>query len=267
MVRSGLSVAMVLLAAAVVQAKVELRNVQAAYGIFGPERKSLDMYPGDEVLFRFTVVGVRLGDDRRTDAVMAVKLTTADGDVLLAQDTPLRVLLGLGGDSFPAQARINLGERTPAGDYTLTVTVTDKLAGEKTSFQRKLTCKPIEFALVAPEFFLDPDGKIPAPAGGLVGQALFFRLRAVGLDRSQDKIDSTMEMHVLDAQGKDVLPKPVTVEVKNDDAEVVRKASIITYRGSLFLNRSGEFTLQIVVTDRIARKTARFETALRVTPP
>src|SRR5262245_56968747 len=111
MIRSGLSIAALLLAAAVAQGGLEVRKVQAAYGLFGPERKTLELFPGDEVLFRFTVSGARLGDDGRTDIVLSLNLTNANSDILLAQDIPLRTAFGLGGDSFPAQARINLGER------------------------------------------------------------------------------------------------------------------------------------------------------------
>ena len=92
-------------------------------------------------------------------------------------------------------------------------------------------------------------------------------MRAIGIDRTQDKIDTAMTLEVLDAQGKEVQGKPNTGEVKNDDAEVVRKVSSVTYRGSVFLNRPGEFLLRVTITDRLGKKTAKFETPLRVTSP
>jgi hypothetical protein len=106
-----------------------------------------------------------------------------------------------------------------------------------------------------------------APIGGVVGQILFFRMRGIGIDRTQEKIDPTMKIEVLDAKGKEVLPKPVIADMKNEDAEVVRKTHFVTYRGQVVLNRPGEFTLCVSVTDNIAKKTASFEVPLRVTKP
>ena len=48
MTRIGLAVVGVLLTAAAAQAKLEIQNVHASYGLLGPERKSLDTYPGDD---------------------------------------------------------------------------------------------------------------------------------------------------------------------------------------------------------------------------
>jgi hypothetical protein len=267
MTRIGFAMAAVLLGASAVQARLEIGSIQAVYGALGPERKSLDVHPNDEIVFRFTVSGARVDADGRVDATIAMKLVDANGDILLVQDNPLKVALTLGGDSFPAHARIGLGERVAPGEYTLTVTILDKLSLEKASFQRKINCVPTEFALVAPEFFYDPEGKVPAPAGGSVGQVLHFRARAIGLDRSQNKIESALAVEILDAAGKDTLAKPVTAETKNDDAEVVRKINSITYRAHFLLNRPGEFTLRVSVTDRIAGKTATFEAPLKVTAP
>lgn len=264
MTRIGLAAAALLLATAAAQAKLEILDIQAAYGALGPERKSLDVYPSDEIFFRFTVRGATLDADGRVDALIAMKLTNAQGDVLLHQENPLRVNLSLGGDSFPANARLALGERPTPGEYILTITITDKRSSEKASFQRTITCKPSEFVLVAPEFSYDPEGKLPAPGRGVVGQLLYFRLRAIGIDRTQEKIDTAMSVQVLDAAGKEVLPRPITAEVKNDDAQVVRKVTSVTYRAQLLLNRPGDFTIRVSITDRIAQKTAHFEAPLHV---
>lgn len=267
MIRSCLGLLTVLITTTVVQAKIDIEGVQAVYGIFGPERKSLETYPGDEMIFRFLVTGAKVDDNGQTDAVMSLKLTNNNNDVLLAQDFPIKGLLALGGNTFPAHARILLSEKTPPGDYNMTVTMADKLSNEKTSFQRKIICKPTEFALVAPEFFRDAEGKVAAQPGGLLSQVVYFRMRGIGIDRTKDKIDTTMTLEVLDAKGKEMMPKPIKVEIKNDDPDVVRQSAFVTYRGQVTLNRTGDFTLRITVTDNIAKKTIKFETPLKVTAP
>lgn len=267
MTRSWLAAAVVLCCATTAQAALEIKNIQAAHSVLGPERKGLDYHPGEEVVFRFVIAGARVNAEGMADVTLALKLTNSNGDLVLAQDAPLKLVLGLGGGSFPAHTRINLGERTQPDDYTMTVTIVDKLSLEKTSFQRKITCKPPEFALIAPEFFYDQDGRVAAPCGGVLGHFLHFRFKVIGMDRGRDKLDVAMEGQVLDAQGKEMMPKPITAEVKNDDAEVVRKVGTLTFRGHLMLNRVGDFTLRLIITDRQTNKTTKFEAPLRVTAP
>jgi hypothetical protein len=111
------------------------------------------------------------------------------------------------------------------------------------------------------------EGKVPAPAGGLVSQTLYFKLRAIGFDRTQGKIDSDMALDVLDAAGKPVMPRPIRARVQNDQPEVVQKAPFLSFSGEISLNRVGDFTLRVTVSDRVGKKSTQFETPLRVTLP
>jgi hypothetical protein len=63
------------------------------------------------------------------------------------------------------------------------------------------------------------------------------------------------------------MPKPIQSPVHSEDAKVVRAATSITLRGDLTLNRTGEFTLKISLTDKIAKKTVSFEAPMKVTGP
>ena len=56
-------------------AKLEITKVESAHGMLGPERKTLDFCPLDELFFRYQVTGVKTDADghmRRT----SVKRTT-----------------------------------------------------------------------------------------------------------------------------------------------------------------------------------------------
>ena len=145
--------------------------------------------------------------------------------------------------------------------------VRDNLAGEETSFQRKLTAKPVGFRIVAPQFFYDAEAKVAASAGGLVGQNLYFRLRGIGFERTQNKIDTTMSVQVLDVQGKELLPKAILAELRLDDPMTVPKVSSLNFNGNLTLTRPGHFTLRITLNDRLGQKIAQFETPLEVRAP
>lgn len=266
MVRACLAMVLAL-GTATAQAKLDIQNVEAAYGLFGPPRSALDLYPHDEVLFRFLVTGAQVDAEGKIDARLTLKLTDSAGKVLLQERNPLKGTLALGGQAFSGNARLNVGERLPPGEYTFTVTVEDALSGEAASFQRQLTAKPHGFKIVAPQFFFDADGKVAAPAGGVVGQTLHFRLRAIGFSRDQDKIHTAMNVQVFDAEGRETMPKPITAELRTEDAAVVPKVTSLNFNGNLALNRAGQFTLRITLTDRLGKQTATFEAPLRVTAP
>jgi hypothetical protein len=69
------------LSAAAAQAKLEIRDIQAAHGQFGPERKSIEYLAGDQVYFRYTVAGVRTDDEGRVRADIVLRLSTIRGEL------------------------------------------------------------------------------------------------------------------------------------------------------------------------------------------
>ncbi|HSQ54187.1 MAG TPA: hypothetical protein VLM40_00460 [Gemmata sp.] len=258
------SVLAITLSAAVAEAKLEVREIQAAHGQFGPERKSADYVAGDQVYFRYTLSGVRTDDEGRVKAEIVLRLTDVRGEKLLEKETALLALLPLGGDTLTANASIDLEEGFPPGEYELFVEFRDATAAKKTSFRRKFTVKAPEFSLVRVRFAHDDEGKAPAPAGGLVGQNLVIRLRAVGFDRSREMIDTEMRIDVLDAKGRAVMPQPIRAAVRSENPEEVKQVVSVDLSSSLSLNRAGDFTLRITLHDKAGGKKVSFECPLKV---
>jgi hypothetical protein len=256
-----------LLGATAAHAKLEIKDIKAVHGMYGPERKDLDVLPGDELFFRFTIDGVEVDAEGKVNCLLTVHLKDANGKELLNQNSPLQGVLALGGKTLVSSAYINFGDAVAAGAYTLTVTVEDKQGNAKAAFERKLKCVPAQFAIVAPRFFHDADNKAPSAIGGMVGESLHFRLKSIGFERTGGKIDNEMLVDVLDGAGKSVLTKPIKAELITDDAETVKKTSSLIFRGDLALNRAGTFTLRITVTDRLAKRSAKFEAPLKVIEP
>jgi hypothetical protein len=262
-----LAAAALLCGAAAAPAKLELHNVKAVHGQFGPERKSLDVYPGDQVFFTFAVRGAKVDDKGEVSGLVKLKLADEAGKALLEDQAPLKGALALGGDTLPGKAFVNFGETVKPGTYTLTVTVLDQATRETASFERKLVCKAPAFTIVAPRFSYDDEGKVPAPLGGLVGQVLFFRLAVIGFDKSAGKIHNEMAVQVLDGKGNPAAPRPLLAKLESADKDVVAKATSLTFRGNFVLNRAGEYTLRITVTDRLADRKTTFEAPLSVREP
>jgi hypothetical protein len=249
------------------QAKVDITNVQSAYGPLLPERKALEFYPQDLIYFRYMVTGAQVNSRGEVDCEAVVRLVDGNGKEVVKNTVPFQGPLSLGGDSFAGAAYVVLKEQLINGAYTLTCTVTDNLASEKASFTREVRVKPADFAIVHPRFSYDADGKAQAPVGGLVNQTLFFHIGIFGFDRSQDRVDLVSSVQVLDDKGKELLPKPLETIIKSEDAKLVKETNVATFNGSLHLHRPGEFTLRITVTDKIGQKTAKIEFPMHVAAP
>ena len=222
---------------------------------------------GDEVHYRFTIAGVKPDADGRLSAEMHLRVTDAQGKEVLKTTVPVQAVIALGGDTLPGNARVVLNDPIAPGEYEVAVEVKDLNAEESASFKRKFTCKPEEFAAVRVRFTQDPDGKLPAPVGGLVGQTLFVRAAAVGFDRRRGGIDVQFDLQVFDKQGKPVTPRPIRATVRNEDPAVVKQATVLNFQGEMTLNRPGEFVLRLTLTDKPTKKTATFEAPMRVAAP
>jgi hypothetical protein len=263
--RITLATLFLVVAAQAAHAKLEIRDVQAAHGMLGPERTSLDYLPGDEVFFRFTVAGARTTADGRLSGEIRMTMTDAAGKAVLRQSAPVQNTLAFGGDRFPAQAVVELGHQFPPGEYRLAVEYKDLLSGEADSFAKTFACQPTEFGLVRVRFSSDEAGQSPSRVDGVVGQPLHLTVVAVGFERGKGQIDLEIDVRVLDAKGRPAAPQGVRAAVRSDDADTVKSATQATFRAELTRTRPGDFVLKVTVTDRQSGKAATFEAPMRVT--
>jgi hypothetical protein len=263
--RTVVSILLMLAAAGMAPAKVELKDVQPCHGQLGPARENSEYIRGDEVLVRFTIAGVKMDDDGRVRLELTVAYADAKGKVIDKNTLPIQSVLALGGGSLPGIARVAINPDTPTGEYTLQVTVTDRLSKESASFEHKFTVKEAEFALVAIRFYQDREGRSAAPAGGTVGQTNFIQLRAIGFDRSKGEYDLELTLQIFDAKGNAVMPKPVRAMIHSKDPKVVRAAAALPLTADITLNRPGDFVLRITLTDNLVKKTVKFEAPVKVT--
>lgn len=247
-------------------AKLEIADVRACYGPRGPERKSLEAVPGDQVHFMFTARGVQTDADGKCDASFHVEVRNPAGAVS-SQKSPSRDILALGGGTLTGYSSVNLGLQAAPGDYTVKVTLTDNLSKESAFFERTVTCKKPEFAITQLAFFLDKEAKVPGSAVTVVGQPLHLRLMAVGFDRTQPKLKIVMLIHTLDKEGKELMPKPLKVEAASEDPNVIAKAPVVTFNAFLAPNRAGEFALRITLIDDVSERKTELTVPLKVVAP
>jgi len=262
-----LSILLLVLAPLPAFAKLEIKNVQPAHGPLGPARESDDVFPFDEYLVRYQVAGVKTDKDGRADLEMTVKLTNAAGKAVLEPKPASKKFdLSQGGDVVQTFGFITINEKAAPGDYKLTVSVRDKHSNETTSFDRKITLKPAPFQIIAPRFFLEAEGNVPAGTTLLVGQTLHYRFRVVGFDTSQRRVGLVMRAVLVDADGKGIGAKPL--ELRTETADPVKaEARRATFAGLAAMHRPGDFKLRITVEDTIGKKTTTFETPIKVLAP
>jgi hypothetical protein len=252
-----------------VLAKLEIVKIEAAFGVFGPERKTLDIYPLDELLFRYQVAGVKTDSDGKIDVETAIKLVNPKGKTVFEEKPVIRRELPFGGNTYPnfSVLKVPPADKAPPGEYTFTVEVRDRLSKETASFERKLTLKPVSFQILVPRFWRDADGKIPASVGGIIGESLHVRFKLIGFDKSQKKAQTMVTVQILGEDGKEVVDKPHVIKAALNNTEELAKANHVNFSQVLYLNRAGSFTLRLSAEDVLGKQTAVFETPLKVTAP
>jgi hypothetical protein len=256
-----------IIAAARAQAQLEFRHVQAAYGPVGPERKSLVYYPGDDIIFRYLLAGVTTDAQGQLDTDISMQVADGDGKILVNKKLPTKAVAALGGGCLPGYVRTTLGQKLAPGKYQIRVKASDNVGGHTASFERDVTLKEVTFTPISQRFFLDADGKVASTSGGVIGQSLYYRMGLIGFDRSGGRVETHMDLQILDDHGKETLSKPIRATYMNENVEAAKKVSVVNLNGFFALNRAGEFTLRFSFIDTVGNQKAQFEVPLRVREP
>jgi len=246
-------------------AKLEILDLQSSQGPYGPSRESFDVYPYDELFLRFRVAGAKSVDGKIKGDV-TIRITSTGGKVVYNKPNRVTKELSLGGDTFFLQGGIPLPGEFKPGAYMLHVSYRDDGSGESASTEEKFNCLPISFQIIMPRFFRDPDFRVPAAVGGMVGENLHIRLGAIGFDKSQKKVQTRMTCSVVDSGGN-VVSTPIVTRADLANPDEAARAHQVVFNGAMTLNRAGDFKLRVVVEDIVGKQQATFETPLKVTNP
>jgi hypothetical protein len=203
---------------------------------------------------------------------MAMEVVDAkDRKKVLFKQEPrdLEAINMLGGSKLPVFFHVNTGLDQPAGEYILIMTITDRGAKPTVTktIERPFTILKPDFGLVRLQLSL-VDSPTPeryaAPTTGVVGQVIWVNFAAVGFQRDKNKNpDIKVQMRVLDQAGKPTLPQPTNGDVNQNIPENLR---LIPMQFFLTLNRDGKFTVELTVTDQVAKKEAKLAIPITVLP-
>jgi hypothetical protein len=228
-------------------------DTRITYGVLGPVRASHKLLPGDSLFVDFDIKGLSVDKDNRVRYTTTTEICDSTGKTCFKQPSQeLTVVNALGGNSFPAFARVDLGLDQTPGEYALTVTVTDLANKKSKSLTEKFTVLPKAFGIVGLTVTGDQEGNTPT---GLmsVGQNVWLHAAVVGFQRDekgQPNVD--LEVRILDEKGKLTTAKPFT---GNINKEVRAKANALPLQFLLALNRAGKFTIEVKAMDKPSRKT------------
>ena len=226
---------------------LEIKNVRPSYGPLGAKRTETKFLPGDVLWINYDIDGLTF-DKNTGKASYETKLEFVDGKgmVLFERKTPNEVTAQLGGTRMPGDLHVIMGQNLTPGKYTVKLTVTDKLAKENKTIVYPIEVLPAAFGFVA----------VMAPAVGLPGQHYLaeFGLVGWGVDKTTKKPKVEITIRVLDQNDKPVtreskiiLPEDIPAGVDIDKLQLVP----LTY--PLYLNRTGQFYIDIVAIDKNAK--------------
>jgi hypothetical protein len=248
---------------------LSLTDVRLTLGISGPPRASAKLLPGDNLIVSFDITGITADDEGKVRYSIATELTDATGKVLFRQlPREQSTTASLGGGILPAFAQVDVGLEQPAGDYKLKVTVTDVANSKSQSFTQNFSVVPKAFGLVRLSASFDPDGQLPASLP-VAGQTIWLHLAAVGYERAKKEANSggqpnvTLEVRILDEQGKPTTVKPISGTINKD---VPEKAVALPLQFPVMLNRAGKFTLKLTANDKLSGKSVEYSAPLVVRP-
>jgi len=256
---------LLLAACAPARADLEILNVKPVYGRLGPERADLKIQPFDQVYFRYDIAGLKVDAEGEVEIATQVSLTDPAGKANMGEAVSVKVPLAFGGDVMPSFATVFLPPDQKPGKYVYKVTVTDVAAKKSASFTRELELQPLTFAGTSLNFSFDGAGEISAPAGGPAGQPLYVRFLIIGFDKSRARIEVEVQSRILDAAGKPTHAKPMLNRIATDKLDEVRGAQTLTVVNSLMLHRPGKYRLEILLTDKVSKKTHTLAVPLTVT--
>lgn len=248
----------------VAPAQLELKNVRTTYGVLGQERKEESYLPGDIMVVAFDIDGLKVKDDGQVQYAMGMEVWKKGKAKPEFKRDPqdLVAVNNLGGSTLPVFSLVPIGLDTEAGDYTLKVTVKDRLEkGSEKVLEKTFKVAPIKLGFVRVRYTSAAGEAVPSKA--VPGQRYFVHCTLVGFELGKDKLPHvTFEMSVLDAAGKPTTKTPFKGDIKTDVSKSPGEMTFLPIQ--LDLNQTGKFKVMLKATCQHCKKEVTQELDLDV---
>jgi hypothetical protein len=236
---------------------LEIKNVRPTFGPTGALRGKVEAVPGDFVFLSYDIEGLNVNAKTgKVSYVTTVELLDPSNKSLFSKDTPMDLILQLGGNRIPGDLYITTGPKQTPGKYTIKLTVNDKQGKETKSVTYPFDLVPETFGFAL----------VTAPAVGLPGQSYAASFALVHMAFDSKKMPNVeVRMSVLDDAGKPVA-NPVFASLPRDIPEGIdiQKENFVPLTYPVYLNRPGHFTIEITALDNVAKKQKQLRFGLTV---
>jgi hypothetical protein len=259
---AALAVFAVLAAAPADAGQLQIKNDRFTYGILGQDRPDDKVIPGDTLIVAFDIEGLQVKEDGKVRYSTSMELLNKDGKSEFKENPIERESINtLGGSHLPCWSRVSIGTDTPAGQYTVKISVADASVkdGKPVSVERKFEVTAPRFGIILTGLGYDkpPQAPPPAPPLGVPGQQLLAYFTVVGFETkaaaTKDKLTANLhvELSILDDSGKPTLSKPYVGDATDIGADY---KLFLPFQFPLPLNRSGKFKVRFTATDKLGNK-------------
>jgi hypothetical protein len=244
--------------------ELKLSNPRTTYGFLGSSRENTKYLPGDVLFLAYDIKGMTVGKQGEIKYSMALDIKDANGKKIFGQRPQLiEAVNSMGGNQLPGYAYADIAG-TPAGKYTMTVTVRDEAAKKSAELPFEFEVLKKDFGIVKLGVFFDDQGRVWAPPVFVAGQSAWLHFWTIGFDRdAKAKAPNvTVRMRILDESGKPTLPQPITGDL--NAKKLPDNQQFETWLLKIELNRPGKFKIELEAEDKVAKKTVKEVLSIQV---
>jgi hypothetical protein len=244
-------------------AQVKLQEVELLESRYSPKRKSRAAGEGETLILRPTVTGL-LAKEGILAFDFDVRLLDSDGKVALSEEHLSKTRLE---DQFGSRSYVtfigfqNLRGRT--GKFTLELTVHDQNSGLKDTWQTAIEVQRPQFGIYNVYFSADEEGKHEIPSTFKLGGQRYVHFKVLGFLAQGGQLHLGDGFEIYDERDNRVFAQEGSkegVQGKVPDDWIVK--------GSRKLNsvKVGDYTLRIIVLDRLSGNRTQRDVLFRVLP-
>lgn len=247
---------------------LQVSHPRLTYGLYGPVRGNANLQAGDSLDLAYDIEGLTISPSGEVEFSTDLEILDKDGKSLFKREgTPQKSILSLGGNQMPGMAHLDVGPKSPAGQYTVRVTVTDVISKRSKTFDQTVQVQQPEFGIVRVSTTSDNQGSNPTAVPGR-GEVLFINFAVVNFGRGAKEKEKqphvAFEMQILDEEGKPTTRNPFSGTVKD---MVPESALAVPGQFAISLNRGGKFRVVLKATCQVSKKSAEVSFPLIVAAP
>ncbi len=237
---------------------VEIKNARPCYMSLGATRFDAKYLPGDVVFLTYDIEGLGIDPKSKlTGYVTILELVDPLGKIIFKNESKLtEVMPQLGGTRMPGDLHVILGPKQGPGNYSIKLSVHDKVGKDSKAIEFKFAVLPEDFGLVG----------VSAPAIGFPGQRYVLGLALINLGLDAKKLPNVeVTLRILDRKGTEVAPAVQSFLPRDlpEDTDLT-KANFVELPQLIYLNQTGQFLVEVIAQDKLSKKTAKVQYPLTV---